>query len=109
MLGAIVRFVVSALVLMLLSFLMGRQFHVGGFGPALFASIVIAALGWIVERLMGRNVSPQARGVTGFITAAVIIYVAQWFVAGFSTTILGALLAAFLIGLADTFVPTELR
>lgn len=109
MLGAIVRFVVSAIVLMALSFLMGRQFHVGGFGPALFASIVIAVLGWVVERMLGRNVSPQARGVTGFITAAVIIYIAQWFVPGYATTVLGALLAAFLIGLVDTFVPTELR
>lgn len=109
MLGAIVRFVVSAIVLMALSFIIGRQFHVGGFGPAIIASLVIAGLGWLAERLLGRNVSPQARGVTGFVTAAVIIYIAQWFVPGYSTTVLGALLAAFLIGLADTFVPTELR
>lgn len=110
MLGAVVRFVVSALVLMVLSWLMPMQFAVaGGFWTALWAAIAIAVVGWAVERLFGRGISPQARGLTGFLVAAAVIYIAGWLVPGFRVTLLGALLASFLIGLIDLFVPTELR
>lgn len=109
MLGMAIRFVVSALVLMLVGFLLPGV-RVSGFVGALIAAIVIALLGYAVERLLGDNVSPQRRGVVGFLTSAVVIYVAQFIVPSYlSVSILGSLLAAFVIGLIDAFVPTELR
>ncbi len=107
-LGAVVRFIVSALVLLFLSFIL-PGFQVGGFLNALLAAVVIAVIGWAVEAVLGRRVSPQARGVLGFLTAAVVIWVAQFFVPAMTVTILGALLAALAIGLVDAVVPTELR
>lgn len=109
MIGAIVRFVVSAVVLLLLGFIMPGLFSVAGFWTALWAAIVIAALGWLVSALLGRRASPAARGFTGFLVAAAVIWIAQLFVPGMRVTILGALLAALIIGLIDAFVPTELR
>lgn len=105
-LGTIVRFVVSAIVLMLVGFL------VPGFGgltffSAILAAIVIAALGWVMERLFGREVSPYGRGISGFLSAAVVIYMAQWFIPGMRVTILGALLASLVIGIIDLFVPSN--
>jgi uncharacterized membrane protein YvlD (DUF360 family) len=38
-----------------------------------------------------------------------VIYVAQFFTPGMEISILGALIAAFVIGLIDMFVPTTLR
>lgn len=108
MLRAIVRFVVSALVLLVVAWLI-PGFHLAGFGSALLAALAIAALGWIVHAIMGGNVSPQARGFTGFITAAVVIWLAQFFVPGMRVGIIGSLVAAFVIGLVDAMVPTELR
>jgi len=108
MLGFIVRFVVSALVLMVVDFIL-PNFSVAGFTGALIAAAIIAILGYIVEKLLGKSASPQARGVVGFISSAVVIYVAQFFTGALNTSILGALLAAFIIGIADIFVPTELR
>ncbi len=108
MLGLIVRFIVSAIVLMLVSFLL-PGFATMGFVVALVASIVIALLGFIVESVLGRKVSPQNRGIVGFIVSAIVIYVAQWLVPGMSVTILGSALAALVIGIIDAFVPTELR
>jgi len=104
----VIRFIVSALVLMFVGFL------VPGFGPlgfvnALIAAVVISVLGYLVESLMGKNVSPQSRGIVGFITAAVVIYVAQFIVPALNVTILGAIIAALVIGIIDVFVPTELR
>ncbi len=108
MLGAIIRFIVSALVLLFVSFLV-PGFQVGGFLGALLAAVVIAILGYIAESLFGKKVSPQSRGVVGFLTAAVVIYLAQFIIPSLEVSILGALLAALVIGIVDAFVPTELR
>jgi putative membrane protein len=108
MIGMIIRFIVSALVLMLISFVL-PGFKVAGFTGALIAAIVIAILGFIVESLLGKKISPQNRGIVGFITAAVVIYFAQFLVPAMNVTWWGALLASLVIGIIDAFVPTELR
>ncbi|MGI5880669.1 MAG: phage holin family protein [Syntrophomonadaceae bacterium] len=109
MIGAVVRFVVSAIVLMLVGYLL-PGITVSGFVGALIAAAVIAILGYAVEAVLGENVSPRSRGLVGFITAAVIIYLAQFIVPNYlSVSLLGSLLAAFVIGLVDAFVPTTIR
>lgn len=79
------------------------------FFHALFAAVVIAILGWIVESLLGKNVSPYGRGVVGFIVSAITIWIAQFIVPGMEVSVIGALLAAFVIGIIDLFVPTAIR
>ncbi|MDW7650123.1 MAG: phage holin family protein [Bacillota bacterium] len=108
MIGLIVRFIVSAIVLMLVSFLL-PGFATLGFGAALAAAIVIAILGFIVESIFGKKVSPHNRGIIGFVVSAVVIYLAQFVVPGMNISIIGAALAALVIGIIDAFVPTELR
>lgn len=106
--GAIVRFVVSAIVLMVMGLVL-PGFNVFGFVNALLAAIVIAALGWAIEAILGERVSPQSRGIVGFIVAAIVIYVAQYLVPGMSVSILGALLASLVVGIIDAFIPTVIR
>jgi putative membrane protein len=107
MLGTIVRFIVSALVLLLVGYLL-PGITVSGFVGALIAAVVIAVLGYIVEAILGDRISPRSRGIVGFITAAVVIYVAQFIIPSYlSVSLLGSLLAAFVIGLVDAFIPTE--
>ncbi len=106
--GAVVRFVVSALVLMLVGFLL-PGFRALSFFHALLAAVVIAVLGWVAESLLGKNVSPYGRGVVGFIVSAITIWIAQFIVPGMDVSVIGALLAAFVIGIIDLFVPTTIR
>lgn len=109
MLGAIIRFIVSAVVLMLVGWLL-PGIKVSGFWGALIAAAVIAILGWIVEAVLGDKVSPRSRGLVGFITAAVVIYLAQFIIPAYlHVSILGALLASVVIGLIDAVVPTTIR
>jgi putative membrane protein len=107
-LGFVVRLVVSAVVLLLLAAIL-PGFRIAGFRFALLGAVVIAALGWLVEALFGRQVSPQGRGIVGFIVAAAVIYLAQFLVPGMQVSMWGALLASLIIGIVDAFVPTELR
>ncbi|KYP81582.1 phage holin family protein [Ferroacidibacillus organovorans] len=108
MLGVIVRFVVSALVLLFIGDIV-RGFYISGFWTAIFAAIVIAAIGWGFEKLFGRNISPYGRGIVGFLVGAVVIYIAQFIVPGMHVTLLGALLASLIIGIVDLLVPTTMR
>ena len=104
----VIRFIVSALVLLGLGFIL-PGFTMFGFGNALIAAVVIALLGLVIESFLGEEVSPQNRGLVGFITSALVIYLAQFVVQGMSVSLLGALLAALVIGVVDAFIPTELR
>lgn len=103
-LGAIVRFFVTAVVLLVTSWLV-PGFRIGGFGSAILLALVIAGLGWVIENLFRREVTPFGRGIVGFLLSAVVIYASQLIVTDTRITLLGALLAALVIGIFDLFVP----
>lgn len=100
------RFVVAALVLMVVGWIV-PQFTVGGFWSALILALVIALIGWVVEGIFGKKATPFGRGIVGFIVSAVVIWVAQFVVSGVSVSILGAILAALVIGIIDLFLPVS--
>ncbi|CDN44283.1 MULTISPECIES: phage holin family protein [Paenibacillus] len=104
-LGHVVRFIVAAIVLMLVGYIV-PQFAVGGFWSALMLALVIALLGWVVEGIFGKRVTPFGRGIVGFIASVVVIWLAQFIVGGVAVTWLGAILAALVIGIIDLFIPT---
>jgi putative membrane protein len=109
MIGTIIRFVVSALVLMFVSFIT-PGFAVAGFRGALLASVAIAVLGWAATALLGPKGSPYGRGVLSFIISVVVLYVVgMLFPHWIHVTLIGAIIAAFIIGLVDAVVPTTLR
>lgn len=103
-LGTVVRFVVSAIVLMIVGFLV-PQFSVGGFWSALLLAVVIAVLGWIIEGIFGKKITPFGRGIVGFLSSALVIWLAQFVVGNVEVSIIGALLAALVIGIIDLFIP----
>ncbi len=108
MVTAIVRFVVSALVLLLVGYVV-PGFSVIGFTSALMAALVISIVAWGIEAILGRNVSPRNRGLVSFLVAAAVIWSVQYVVPGVAVTVLGALIASVIIGLIDTVVPTTIR
>lgn len=108
-LGSLVTLVVSAVVLLAAGALL-PGFSVAGFWGALKAALVITILSFIIERLLGRRVSPRGRGLVAFLAGALVIYLAQYVLPGsVHATMFGALLASFVIGLVDAIVPTNIR
>jgi uncharacterized membrane protein YvlD (DUF360 family) len=103
-LGHIVRFIVSAIVLMVVGWML-PNFTVGSFGSAFVFALVIAAMGWLVEMAFGTKITPFGRGIIGFLSSVVILWLAQFLVSGVSMTVFGAILAALVIGLIDLFIP----
>ncbi|AOZ92085.1 phage holin family protein [Paenibacillus crassostreae] len=103
-LGHVVRFIVAAIVLMIVGWIV-PQFSIGGFWSALVLALVIALLSWVIEGIFGKRINPFGRGIVGFLVSAVVIYIAQFIVGGVEVTVLGALLAALVIGIIDLFIP----
>lgn len=104
----IVRFIVSAFVLIVVSWVV-PGFVVSGFWNAFLAALFIAAIGWGIEKLLGASISPYSRGIIGFLVSAIVIYISQYFISGVRATLLGAILAALVIGIIDLFVPIKPR
>ena len=102
----IIRFAVAAIVLLFVGAIV-PNFAINGFWNAFLAALVIAGLGWVMESLFGKDVSPYSRGVVGFLTSALVIYLTQFFIAGVRVSIMGALIAALVIGIIDLFVPIK--
>jgi uncharacterized membrane protein YvlD (DUF360 family) len=107
-LAHIVRFVVAAIVIMVVSYIT-PGFSRLGFGYALLAAVLITVIGYALESMFGKSVSPYAHGAVGFIVSAIIFYVIQFLVPGMTITVLGALIAALIVGIIDMFVPTGVR
>ncbi len=106
--GTVVRFVVAALVLMFMGYVVPGFSHLG-FWSAILAALVIALAGYLIEAMFGKSASPYGRGLVGFLVSAVVIYFAQFVVPTMHVSVLAALIAAFIIGLVDLFIPTAVR
>jgi putative membrane protein len=106
LLGTVVRFIVAALVLIVTDWFV-PGFDVGGFWSALFLAVVIAVVAWIIEGIFGRKINPFGRGIVGFITSALVIWLGQFIVGDVEATVIGAILAALVIGIIDLFIPVS--
>lgn len=100
----IMRLIFVAIVLAVTSFLT-PGFTIRGLWSFLLAAVVITVLDYLVERLMGVDASPFGKGFKGFVISAIIIYLTQFLVANMRVSIIGALLAAVVIGIIDAIIP----
>lgn len=105
MIRHIVRFIVSVIVLMIVAALV-PGFRISGFGTAIIAALFIALLGWLMEMLFGERISPYGRGIVGFISTVVVLYITSMIVNGFEIGVFSAIVAALVIGIVDLFSPT---
>ncbi|HZJ57166.1 MAG TPA: phage holin family protein [Clostridia bacterium] len=106
-LGIIIRFIVAAVVLMVTA-VVTPGFRAMGFGTALLAALIIAALDYVVQKLFRIDASPFGRGLSGFILSAVIIYLSQFLVPGMQINLFGAVIAALIIGVVDALIPAHI-
>lgn len=100
------RFVLVAVILMITSYVT-PGFSIRGMWSFFIAAVVISVSDYFVELFMGVDASPFGKGIKGFIIAAIIIYAAQFFVPNMGVSILGAVLAAIVIGVLDAIFPAK--
>lgn len=71
------------------------------------AAIVLTVLDYIIAKFTGIQASPFGKGFVGFILAAIILYLTQFFVAGYSISWIAAIIGALVYGIVDYIIPGE--
>jgi len=102
--GIVIRLIASAVVLAITAFLV-PDFAISGVGPLIIAAIVLTVMDYLFVKLLGIEASPFGRGIVGFIAAAIILYLTQFFVPGYSITVLSAIIGAIVYGIVTYLIP----
>ena len=102
------RLVIIGNILAIVSFL-APGFSIRGFWSFVIAAVVISILDYLVERIIHVNATPFGNGIKGFIISAIIIYVTQYFVPHMTVSIIGAIIAAIIIGILDAIFPNHAK
>lgn len=100
----VIRVVAATVVLGITAFFT-RGFAIDNLWSLIVGAIVLSVLDYMASRLLGVNAKPFGRGITGFILAAAIIYITQYFVAGYNVSLWGAIIGAFVYGIVDAIIP----
>lgn len=100
------RFLTAAIVLAITAFFT-PGFTINSIWSLAIAAIVLTVIDYLIVKFTGLHASPFGKGFVGFVLAAVILYVTQYFVAGYSISWIAAIIGAVVYGIVDYFLPGE--
>ena len=104
--GVIFRFVTSAVILAITAFFT-PGFTISNVWSLALAAVVLTVIDYLIVRFTGLHASAFGKGFVGFILAAVVLYVTQYFVVGYSISWIAAIIGALIYGVVDYFVPDQ--
>ncbi len=100
------RLVTSAVVLAITAFFT-PGFSINGFWTLAIAAVVLTVIDYLIVRFTGLHASSFGKGFVGFVLAAVTLYAAQFFIAGYTVSWMAAIIGALIYGVIDYFIPGE--
>lgn len=71
------------------------------------AAIVLTVIDYLIVKFTGLHASSFGKGFVGFVLSAVVLYVTQYFVAGYTISWMAAIIGALIYGVVDYFLPGE--
>ncbi len=98
------RLIASAVVLAITAFFT-PGFTINSIWTLLIAAVVLSVIDYLIVKITGLHASPFGKGFIGFALAAVVLYVTQFFVAGYSISWMAAIIGALIYGVVDYFLP----
>lgn len=98
------RLIAAAVVLAITAFFT-PGFAINNIWALAIAAVVLTVLDYLVTKFTGIQASPFGKGFVGFALAAIILYVTQFFVAGYSISWMAAIIGALIYGVVDYFIP----
>lgn len=101
-----IRFITSLSVFALTVFFT-PNFQISSFSILVLSSITIIILDYLMSVVTGIHDIPLGRGIVGFTSASIIIYITQFFVDGYYISISSSLIAAAIYGVIDYFLPNK--
>lgn len=99
-----IRFISSAIILAITAFFT-PGFTISNFWALALGAIVLTVMDYLIVRFTGLDANPFGKGFVGFIIAAAILYLTQFFVAGYSISWIAAIIGALIYGVVDYILP----
>ena len=100
------RLIAAAIILAITAFFT-PGFQINNFWSLAVAAVVLTVLDYLIVKFTGLHASPFGKGFVGFVLSVVILYVTQYFVAGYSISWMAAIIGALIYGIIDYFIPGE--
>ena len=100
------RLITAAIVLAITAFFT-PGFQINNIWSLAIAAIVLTAIDYLIVKFTGLHASPFGKGFVGFVLSAIVLYVTQYFVAGYTISWIAAIIGAVIYGVVDYFLPGE--
>ena len=100
------RLVTAAIVLAITAFFT-PGFSINNIWALAAAAIVLTVIDYLITKFTGLHASAFGKGFVGFVLAAVVLYVTQYFVASYTISWIAAIVGALVYGVVDYFLPGE--
>lgn len=100
------RLVTAAIVLGITAFFT-PGFQISNFWALAAAAIVLSVIDYLIAKFTGLHASPFGKGFVGFVLSAIVLYVTQYFVAGYTISWMAAIIGALIYGVVDYFLPGD--
>lgn len=100
------RLVTAAIVLAITAFFT-PGFHIANFWTLAISAIVLTVIDYLIVKFTGLHASSFGKGFVGFVLSAIVLYVTQYFVAGYTISWMAAIVGALIYGVVDYFFPGE--
>lgn len=100
------RLITAAIVLAITAFFT-PGFTISNIWALAAAAIVLTVIDYLITKFTGLHSSSFGKGFVGFVLSAVVLYVTQYFVAGYTISWIAAIVGAIVYGVVDYFLPGE--
>jgi uncharacterized membrane protein YvlD (DUF360 family) len=82
-------------------------FQISNIWALAIATAVLSIMDFVIAKFTGLKASPFGKGFVGFVLSAVVLYVTQFFVAGYVISWMAAIIGALIYGVVDYFLPGD--
>lgn len=101
--SVLLRFITSAIILAITAFFT-PGFSISNIWALALASVVLTVADYLIVTFTGLKASAFGRGFLGFALAVALLYITQYFVAGYSISWISAIIGALIYGVVDFFI-----
>ena len=98
------RLLASSVVLAITAFFT-PGFSINNIWTLIIAAIILTVMDYLITKFTGLHANPFGKGFIGFALAAIVLYVTQFFVAGYTISWMAAIIGALIYGVVDYFMP----
>ena len=100
------RLIASGIILAITAFFT-PGFQINNIWALGLAAVVLTIMDYLITKFTGLHASPFGKGFVGFVLSVVVLYVTQYFVAGYSISLMAAIIGALIYGIVDYFIPGD--